>query len=155
MANAVGPSKRNPLSLLKLSANAWINGRWDWDPELALHLCKVVPKINDLMFDCSVQTLLYKCNWPDMCNMVHGMKTRYYYLFLKEIVEWENGEEGKDLPQYGRRMAAIRNPESKRWYHSCMADRRDYVTLEDCPDDERRASRIRRSRLLKCRKQLF
>lgn len=72
-----------PASLVKLSAASWINGRKDWDPELALHLCKVSKELKKTVFDCDVK----------------NAQGRLYYSYntLEEIVNWENDYKAQPL----------------------------------------------------------
>lgn len=69
-------SVNDPASLLKLSAVAWINGRKNWDPELAEHLCKTSVDLDDIIFDCD--------------KTVATHKIIYTYNSLREICKWEN-----------------------------------------------------------------
>lgn len=73
-----------PASLLKLSTVAWINGRKDWDGDLALHLCNVSKELKKTVFDCDV---------------INARGRLYYsYNTLEEIVNWEN--DFKSTPLY-------------------------------------------------------
>ncbi len=65
----------SPNPLLHLAAAAWINGRKNWNPDLAKHLAKTSRPLFEIIFDCSHR------------NGYGGLL--YTYNNIVEIVEWE------------------------------------------------------------------
>lgn len=155
MTERAGPAlvvRRNPPSLLKLASLSWLNGRWDWDPDLATHLCKTNDTLSNMVFDCDIRTLRYKCNHlnytgrgESKCKHVHRIATSYVYLTLPEIIHWE--ETGEYPPFYDKLRERL---QEHRWFNRRMGERKHYVVLEDCQPEDRLAER-----LINCRRRLF
>ena len=81
----------SPSSLKHFALAAWINGRNNWDPELAQHLCKVSKDINEIVLDC------------DTKSIYGGLL--YTYNNLNEIVEWEKKRHGQIMSKRSRWMS--------------------------------------------------
>lgn len=74
-----------PHTLKDLALKQWINTRKDWDPELALHLCKVSRSIRDTVFECDVKVEYGRPCWT--------------YQNLRDIVVWEKARKHR-MPHY-------------------------------------------------------
>lgn len=73
----------SPSTLKEFALAKWINTRHNWDPMLALHMCKASRQIKEIVFDCDCKTI--------------GKGLLYTYNNLEEIIAWEKKKRSLSL----------------------------------------------------------